>query len=449
MPKKTKNQSPPLLDIIGLRKSFTLPDGGELKVLDEVNLSVHKGEIVGILGRSGSGKSTLLRLIAGLIDSSSGTMLFNQKPITEPAKGVAMVFQSFALFPWLSVIENVELGLEAMGIDAQTAKSRANKAIELIGLSGFSTAYPKELSGGMRQRVGFARALVVDPKLLLMDEPFSALDVLTAETLRVDFLTLWGTGKIPIDGIILVTHNIEESVLMCDRVVIFKSNPGHIGKEIAIDLPHPRDRQSEEFRQIVDDIYVEMTAAPKRALQAHQHSQTSVYGKGNSEEFPELDERLPAVTSSEMNGLLETLATDFNGHADLPKLAQTLQWEVDDLFPVAEGLQWFGLADVKAGDIVITRQGHDYLTLDTVARKKKFAVFLLANVPIAAHIYKVLNERPSHRAPWSRFLGELEDHLSQEEADTVLNTVIEWGRWGEVFQYDDSSGILSIEGDEP
>ena len=428
-----QGQGEPILSVNSVRKAFPRPDGSELLVLDSVDLTIAKGEIVGLLGRSGSGKSTLLRAIAGLTQPTSGTLAFKGQALTGTSPEVTMVFQNFALFPWLSVLENVQLGLEARGDDPQQSRAKALKAIELIGLSGFESAFPKELSGGMRQRVGFARALVVDPTLLLMDEPFSALDVLTAETLRTDFLELWNEGKIPISAILIVTHNIEEAVLMCDRVMIFTSNPGRIGAEVPITLPHPRDRQTEAFRQIVDNIYVEMTITSKGQV------------AGTRPHRPELGEKLPAVTSTEMIGLLETMENDYDGRADLPQLAQGLQWEIDDLFPVAEGLQWFGFADVSKGDIVLTPVGRHFVDQETSDRKKIFAEILLSNIPLAAHILTVLKERPGQRAPWSRFLSEIEDHLTAEEADTVLDTVIEWGRFAEVFQYNDSTGILSLE----
>src|SRR5665213_4168020 len=249
-----------LLRVENVRKAFPKPDGGELLVLEGVNLTLQAGQIVGLLGRSGSGKSTLLRLIAGLAEPSGGSLSFRGQPIDGPAAGIAMVFQSFALFPWLTVFENVALGLEAQHMPKAEVRKRSLAAIDLIGLDGFESAYPRELSGGMRQRVGFARALVVHPNILLMDEPFSALDVLTAETLRTDFLDLWAEGDMPIKGVILVTHNVEEAVLMCDRVLVFASNPGHITSEIKVDLPQPRARLDPAFRAVVERIYVEMTS---------------------------------------------------------------------------------------------------------------------------------------------------------------------------------------------
>src|SRR3954465_14268756 len=251
----------PLLEIRDVRKAFPKPDGGDYLVLDGVNLVVGEGEIVGLLGRPGSGKSTLLRLVAGLSTPSAGALTFRGEAIDGPPRGIAMVFQSFAVFPWLTVFENVALGLEAQRLPREEIRRRSLAAIDLIGLDGFESAYPRELSGGMRQRVGFARALVVHPNLLLMDEPFSALDVLTAETLRTDFLDLWCEGRMPIKAVVLVTHNIEEAVLMCDRILVFSSNPGRGVAELRVALPYPRNRQDPAFRTLVDTIYARMTSS--------------------------------------------------------------------------------------------------------------------------------------------------------------------------------------------
>src|ERR1700682_3577356 len=228
----TTAMSTALLDIHGLRHTFPKADGGDLLVLDGIELQITQGQIVGLLGRTGSGKSTLLRLIAGLAQPSDGSITYLGQPVLGPAPGIAMVFQSFALFPWLTVLENVQLGLEALGLPDAEIRKRALAAIDLIGLDGYESAYPRELSGGMRQRVGFARALVVNPNVLLLDEPFSALDVLTAETLRGDMMDLWIERRVPTKGIILVSHNIEEAVEMADRIIVFGSDPGCIRAEI-------------------------------------------------------------------------------------------------------------------------------------------------------------------------------------------------------------------------
>ncbi len=423
-----------LLDIHGLRQAFPRADGGEHLVLEGVELQLNQGQIVGLLGRTGSGKSTLLRLIAGLSKPVGGSVTYLGQPVNGPAAGIAMVFQSFALFPWLTVLENVQLGLEALGLPPAEIRKRALAAIDLIGLDGYESAFPRELSGGMRQRVGFARALVVHPNILLMDEPFSALDVLTAETLRTDFLELWGEGKLPIKGVILVTHNIEEAVLMCDRILLFSSNPGRIISDIPVDLKHPRNRLDPQFRDMVEKIYVAMTARKAAPTQIGMAPTTT------------MNTVLPRVSANLMSGLIETLsAPPFNGKADLPVLADELAMESDELLPVAESLQMFRLAEIEGGDIKLTDIGKQFVEMGTDDRKKLFARQLLAQVPLASHIRRVLQERTNHVAPKSRFLDELEDHMSTEDAEHTLRAVIAWGRFAELFAYDDDSEAFSLE----
>jgi len=427
----------PLLEIHGIRKSFLKPDGGELLVLDGIDLTLRDGEIVGLLGRSGSGKSTLLRLIAGLSAPVAGSISYLGRAVTAPPPGISMVFQSFALFPWLTVLENVQLGLEALGEPPEEIRRRALEAIDLIGLDGFESAYPRELSGGMRQRVGFARALVVHPNILLMDEPFSALDVLTAETLRTDFLDLWAEGQLPIKGVILVTHNIEEAVLMCDRILVFGSNPGRILKEIKVELPHPRTRLDPGFRDLVERIYVEMTV---RSAAEH-------IGK-RVERFPGsgIGTILPPVSSNVLAGLLEAVAgAPYDGEADLPVISGSLHMEIDELFPVAETLQMLRLAELAGGDLRLTAEGRQFAEADTDQRKRLFAHHLLTYIALAAHIRRVLDERPSHRAPWSRFADELEDYMSPSAAEETLRAIIDLGRYAEVFAYDDQTHVFSLD----
>ncbi|MGD0421215.1 MAG: nitrate/sulfonate/bicarbonate ABC transporter ATP-binding protein [Xanthobacteraceae bacterium] len=422
-----------LLDIRALRQTFPKADGGELLVLDGVELELNPGQIVGLLGRTGSGKSTLLRAIAGLAPPSAGSITYMGQPVVAPPPGIAMVFQGFALFPWLTVLENVQLGLEALGLPETEIRKRALAAIDLIGLDGYESAYPRELSGGMRQRVGFARALVVHPNILLMDEPFSALDVLTAETLRTDFLELWGDGKLPIKGVVLVTHNIEEAVLMCDRILLFSSNPGRIIREIAVDLRQPRNRLDPQFRDLVEKIYVAMTArtaAPPRVGTVA----TSI------------DTILPRVSANLLSGFIETLAAEpYSGKADLPVIAELLHMEADDLFPVSDALQMLRLVEVEGGDIKLTETGKQFVEAGTDDRKKIFQRQLLTYVPLAAHIRRVLQERANHVAPKSRFFDELEDHMSANDAEETLRSVTAWARYAEAFAYDDDSQTFSLE----
>ena len=405
-------------------------------VLDHVSLKLNSGEIVGLLGRSGCGKSSLLRIVAGLAFPAEGKVSYEEAPVAGPVDGVAMVFQSFALFPWLTVLANVEIGLRAKGVPEDEARQRALAAIDLIGLDGFESAFPKELSGGMRQRVGFARALVVNPKILLMDEPFSALDVLTAETLRTDLLDLWVEGRMPIKSILMVTHNIEEAVLMCDRIIVLSSNPGRISAEIAVTMQHPRNRLDPAFRKMVDDIYALMT---KRATPQQVGRDGTFPGLG-------LGMALPRVSTNTIAGMIEEVAAPpYSGRARMPELADSLQMEIDDLFPVAETLQLMRFCEIGDGAIKLTPAGSRFADMETDARKKLFGEHLLAYVPLAARIRMVLDERPSHSARASRFLEELEDHMSDEYAERTFGSVVNWGRYGELFAYDEGSKTLSLE----
>ena len=415
-----------ILQITGCRQAYHKEANTDVVVLDDVDLTLRSGEIVGLLGRSGSGKSTLLRIIAGLLRPSGGEVLWRGAALRGPAEGVAMVFQSFALFPWLTVRENVELGLEAQGVPRRERADRAEAAIDLIGLGGYENAFPKELSGGMRQRVGLARALVVHPDLLLMDEPFSALDVLTAETLRTDLLDLWVERRLPVKSVLMVTHNIEEAVLMCDRVLVFSSNPGRVAHELRVPFAHPRNRLDPAFRQMVDDIYALMTRRPV------QH--------GPRVPAPAFGTAMQPVSSNVMAGLLETLAAPpYEGRADLPPLATALQMEFDELFPIAEALQLLRFAELEEGDIRLTTIGRHFVQADTEPRKQLFASALRAYVPLAAAIGQILSERSSHRASAARFRDELEDYMSPEYAQDTLATVIAWGRYAELYGYDEDA----------
>jgi NitT/TauT family transport system ATP-binding protein len=426
---------PCLIDVKACRQAYHKDATADLVVLDGVNTTLHEGEIVALLGRSGSGKSTLLRIVSGLLKPTAGQVTWRGQPVNGPTEGVAMVFQSFALFPWLTVQENVEIGLEARGVVRSEREERAEAAIDMIGLGGFENAYPKELSGGMRQRVGLARALVVHPDLLLMDEPFSALDVLTAETLRTDLIDLWMDGKLPVKSVLMVTHNIEEAVLMCDRILVFQSNPGRVANELKVPFPHPRNRLDPEFRQLVDDIYGIMT----RRAPVGPKATTAI-------PISPLAMPLPRVGTNIMSGLMETLAAEpYDGRADLPALAASLQYEVDDLLPLGEMLQLFRFGVLEEGDILLTDLGRRFVEADTDARKQIFVAALREHVPLVNMIRNVLDERWNHRASAVRFRDELEDHMSPDYAADTLRTVIGWGRYAELFSYDEEAEQFSLE----
>ncbi len=425
----------PPLRAIGVSKTYRTPDHIGRLVLENIDFTLHEGEIVAILGKSGAGKSTFLRILAGLLPPSLGHVEYRGQPVTGPVRGIAMVFQSFALFPWLTVLGNVELGLEAQGVSAAERRRRAVEAIDVIGLDGFENAYPKELSGGMQQRVSFARALVVNPDILVLDEAFSQLDVLTAETLRNDLLDLWLERRIPTKAILMVSHNIEEAVDMADRILIFSSDPGRLSAEVPVRLPHPRSPDNPAFRQIVDQVYTLLTTVPGRDGR-----------RGVKPEPIGVGYRLPDAPVQQLSAIVEKLSEEpYNGRADLPHLADEENLTSDELLPLLELLQLLGLAHVSGGDIELTAAGRRYADADMLSRKQIFAEALLKNVPLAVHIRRVLDERPGHRAPAARFLRELEDHLSEEEAERVLDTMINWGRHAEIFAYDDDDRVLSLE----
>ena len=430
-----------LIEVEHVFKTYPVADRGERLVLDDLNFRLVPGEIVAVLGKSGSGKSTFLRLIAGLSEPSNGEVRYRGNPVKGPVRGAGMVFQSFALFPWLTVLGNVELGLEALKVPKEERRKRAEAAIDLIGLDGFESAYPKELSGGMRQRVGFARALVINPDVLLLDEPFSALDVLTAETLRGDLVDLWHDRKIPTQSILMVSHNIEESVEMADRILVFSSDPGRIRAEIRVPLPRPRDWNSPGFRAIVDQVYTLLTTTPGGAAGKRARGEP-----GAATEGQEFAIRIPDAPTQQLAALIDTLMEDrYKGRADLPDLADYQSLSVDELFVLLDGMQLLGFAHVGGGDVELTPAGKAFSDAEMDDRKEMFRNHLLRNVPLAAHIQKVLQERPNHRAPASRFLTELEDHMSEEWANDTLERLINWCRYAELFAYDYDTETFRLE----
>jgi NitT/TauT family transport system ATP-binding protein len=357
---------PVIFEVDHVHKHFTTPDGNPLPVLEDISLTMREGEIVALLGKSGSGKSTLLRCIAGLIAPTEGAVTYRGQPINGANPGVAMVFQSFALLPWLTVRANVEMGLEARGVAPAERRARAEQAIDRIGLDGFESAYPKELSGGMRQRVGFARALVVEPDALLMDEPFSALDVLTAENLRTELLNLWSGPDFPTEDILLVTHNIEEAVLMADRIFVLTSNPGMLRAAITNEQPRPRDRRSPAFEALVDSIYAIMTG---HATEAASGAQGPVIEPGLASPT---DLPLPQVRVGGLAGLLEIL-NSHGGRDDLPDLAELLTFEVDDLLPLTDAAELLGFVEIHNADLHLTPIGKEWVEADILTSKEIFA----------------------------------------------------------------------------
>jgi NitT/TauT family transport system ATP-binding protein len=414
-------------------KTFATRDGGELPVLEGISLEVRADEIVALLGKSGSGKSTLLRCIAGLVLPSSGTVSYRGRPLKGINPGVSLVFQTFALLPWLTVQQNVELGLEAQGIEPEERSGRALRAIDLIGLDGFENAFPKELSGGMRQRVGFARALVVEPDLLLMDEPFSALDVLTAENLRTELLELWHAGEFPAQAILIVTHNIEEAVMFSDRVIVLGTNPGRIRTELTVALERPRDRRDPQFDALVDEIYGIMTERPAATAPA----------SADERDGP-LQLMLPHATTDAIAGLAEIVIAG-EENPNLGDLASLLGFEVDDLFPIIDALTILDFATVQEGHhILLTPVGARFARADIQESKEIFRKAVLERVPLVRRIHRALRHSTDGTLREGLFLDLLRNHYSAEEARAQLDTAIDWARYAELFEYDSARGELTL-----
>ena len=424
----------PILELKAVGKSFRSADGSSRPVLDGVDFTLHEGEIVALLGQSGSGKSTMLRIMAGLIGADEGQVLYHGMPLHGSARGIRMVFQSFALFPWLTVQKNVELGLEAQGVPTAERERRSEQVIDLIGLSGFEGALPRELSGGMRQRVGIARALVMEPEVLLMDEAFSALDVLTGERLREDILELWESGKIPTKAILVVSHNIEEAVMMADRVLVFASNPGRVRAELPIALGRPREVEKSGVRNLIDEVYGLMTAGSSRP------------GRTTEKEAKlQLGDRLPEADISHIEGVLELLMDEpYLGRADLPKLGEETDLTDAELLDVSIALALLGFANLAHGDITITALGKQYVAAGNQERQSIFGRQLLEHVPLVAYICHGLAQDPSHDLPKDLFLRLLRFTLNSEDAESALRVAIEWGRYANLFEYTFNTGTIQL-----
>jgi NitT/TauT family transport system ATP-binding protein len=441
-----------IVEAVGIEKSYPQPDGTRILVVGQTNLAVEPGKIIALLGPSGCGKSTLLRILTGLSQPSAGTLLWHGKPLDGQTPNVAIVFQSFALFPWLTVLENVEAPLEARGVPAVERRKRALRTLDTVGLDGFETAYPKELSGGMKQRVGFARALVVEPEVLFMDEPFSALDVLTAENLRSELMELWLSKKMPTSAIFIVTHNIEEAVMLADRVMVLGRNPARIRSDFNIRLRHPRDRKSARFVELVDYIYKVMTepevehALPDAESTAEIILPPDAFSKDalKRQEGPVRTSKyqmLPHARVGGIAGLLELLH-DRGGREDLFRLSEELVMDVEDLLPILEACVLLGFALLKEGDVQTTPQGVRFADADIQQRKILFREAALEHVTILKQIDSILKRKSDHSIADEFFHDILDEHFAQDEVERQFETAMNWGRYAEIFDYDREKGRL-------
>jgi NitT/TauT family transport system ATP-binding protein len=432
---KESSSNDVLITLNNVSKSFPQPDGkGEHLVLSNIDLTIRTGEVVALLGRSGSGKSTLLRTMAGLLKPSQGQVFNRGKQLLGANPDVAIVFQSFALLPWLTVLENVEIGLEAQGVDRITRRVRALKAIDLVGLDGFETAYPKELSGGMKQRVGFARAFVMEPTVLFMDEPFSALDVLTKENLRGEIDDLWNAGEFPSKSIVIVTHDIEEAVFLADRIVVLGVNPGCIRGEVTIDLPRSHDRTSPQFKGIVDHLYTVMTQPNLPVTRDITTEPSTVQPATQRSAY---SQALPHVRAGAISGLLELLV-EYEESINIYQLASRLQLTVDEILPILHAAGLLNFAEVVQGDVRLTDIGRDFATTTILRSKDIFRQQVLTHVPMLASIEQTLHQKQNNSMRADFFRDLLDEHFPHAEAEQQFATAVDWGRYAELFEYDAS-----------
>jgi NitT/TauT family transport system ATP-binding protein len=414
-----------------VEKFYAQPSQNRIQVISATDLEIVPGEILALLGPSGSGKSTMLRMLTGLSTPTAGQVYWHGQPIAQAEVNVSIVFQSFALFPWLTVLENVEAPLQARGVSSSERRERSLKMLDTVGLDGFESAYPKELSGGMRQRVGFARALVVEPEVLFMDEPFSALDVLTAENLRSELLELWSKKTMPTKAVFIVTHNIEEAVLLADRIVVLGRNPGHIRTNFRVQLPQPRDRKSESFTQLVDYIYKVLTrpdtepaAVPEQQIGPRIRDQRQMRYQ-----------MLPHARPGGIAGLLELLL-DKGGRDDIYRLADDLAFEIDDLLPIVDAAQLLGFLTIEEGDAAITPAGEQFANSEILRQKELFRNAAVENVLLLRQICRAVDTKSDHTVPEEFFLDLLDEQFSEEECLRQLETAVTWGRYAELFDFD-------------
>ncbi|PWT83429.1 MAG: nitrate ABC transporter ATP-binding protein [Acidobacteria bacterium] len=413
-----------LLELQHVTKSYGV-GAKQFVAVNDINLKLSPGEFTCLLGPSGCGKSTLLRIITGLNRATSGTVFYRGQPILGVNPHATIVFQTFALYPWLTVQSNVEVALKARGVEPAARAQRSLNLIDTVGLDGFESAYPRELSGGMRQKVGFARAMAVEPELLCLDEPFSALDVLSAEALRGELMELWLNRSIPTRAILMVTHNIEEAVLMADRIIVMSKDPGRIVTEIKVTLRHPRQRKDTAFQAIVDKVYAAVAG----------HQQPAPEG-----EFPR--KKLPHARLNALAGLLEKLNEE-GGYADLPDLSAALNFELDDLLPLVEAGELLNLVQLNDGTLMLTPLGHTYADASILARKELIAGRIL-RLPLISWIYDTLQRDDTHSTARSYFVDELRSEFG-DRAEEELDLAIRWGRHAELYAYNDDTGELYLE----
>ena len=452
-PPESTAPSAPLIELRHVSKSYVGADGGPpVTVLDDISLEVREGEMLALLGQSGSGKSTILRLMAGLTEPTKGAVLSHGGSLDGVNRGLAIVFQSFALYPWLTVQENVQVGLIQRRLSASEEQEEIDKALALIGLSGYENAYPKQLSGGMRQRVGFARALVAQPEVLCMDEPFSALDVLTAENLRSEVVELWrGAGHAGLKSIFLVTHNIVEAVFMATRIVIISSHPGRVRNVIPIPLPYPRDVNSKLFAAMVDQVHAAITALvlPDEPAEevAARAARTAMERPGEMPgaavpAAPARVESIPNVPVETIVGLLESIE-DAQETINVFDLSARIGKEFGETIAIVKAAEMLDLVDTPKDDVLLTQTGWYFLAAPTPARKTLFRQAIM-KLRLFQMLTTRLAEAPEGRINADTVLEELGTLLPYDQPTKLLETLIAWGRYAELIDFDQDANTVYL-----
>ncbi len=411
--------------------------------IKDVSLAIHVGEVVAILGPSGCGKSTLLRSLIGLICPTSGVVLAHGQPLHDVHPDVALVFQNFALYPWLTVRQNIEVAFDGLKIDPATARQRIARCIDMVGLEGFEEAYPKELSGGMKQRVGFARALASGPQLLCMDEPFSALDVFTAESLRTEVYGLVTGGKLAADGdsdsgvksVLIITHNIEEAVFLADRIVVMGARPGHIRTIVRVDLAHPRDYRSSNFRNMVQRLH--------DVIVAEQLPEEQPLAAASEPGALPTPEPLPHVQVGEIFGLMEILR-DRGGEMDMFKLDQMTDYDFGHTLAVVKAGEMLDFLDTPKNSVVLTGVGNRFLDADINGRKALFRE-QISRLGTFQFVQRVLEEAKERQLPKDIVQEELVVRLPLQDMDAMFDTIVVWGRFAELFGYSPETEVLYLD----
>lgn len=424
-----------ILELKNVSKNFQLESGKQLRVLDQINLSIEENQVVALLGPSGSGKSTCLRIMCGLHSATEGEVLSRGQKLEGINTDVSMVFQSFALFPWETIKKNIEISLIPLNLSAEEMKSRIKQSIDIVGLEGFEEAYPRELSGGMKQRVGVARALAMQRPILFLDEPFSALDVLTADTLRDEIMKIFLSHKTPTTCLVIVTHNIQEAVQMADRILVMGSNPGHIRAEFANRLPHPRIPESAPFAELVQKIHGLIT---ETFIPDTLQSELNPRGPKSS-----LVEILPDVQMIEIIGVIETIHAE-GGAIDVFILSSDIRKDFGHTLSLVKAAELLGLVETPKQLVILTKDGQNFVKGDINHRKKmlhdKFSQLLLVQKTT-----ELLKESESIRIPLQELEEKLSEWIPSEDPEKVAHVLISWGRFAEYFGYNDNTKSIYLD----